>query len=111
MEKWEVIVRMKFPGKFSRRMKLIFEWKAFLIAYDLYDVEPEEFLKKDQMEQLFALIYGAAYWGRLKAGKKINFTYEDIVNAVGKLTTNDMNAISGAIKEAYMPAWLKTKKK
>lgn len=112
MEKWEVDIKMKFPGRLARKkMRLVFEWKAFLLAYDLYDVDPEEFLKKDQMEQLFALIYGAASWGRMKRGKKIFFTYEDIVSAVGKLTTNDMTAISEAIEAASMPQWLSGEKK
>ena len=111
MNNWEVEIRMKFPGHWPRKMKLIFEWKAFLIGYDLFDVDPEEFLKLDQNTQTAALIYGAAYWGRIKEGKKIFFSYEDTIIAIGRMTTNDMNAIAEAMQNAHMPKWMAPDKK
>ena len=108
MEKWEIEIKLKFQAMpFRMNIRFCFEWKAWLIAYDLFNVGPEEFSKMEADTQITALAYGAAYWGRMKRGKKIFFSYEDIAFALNKATKEENKRIMDAFSHAQFPEWLK----
>jgi hypothetical protein len=106
MNQWECELKLKF-GRRKRKVGFCFEWYAWLIAYSLFDCEPDEFMKKDQEEQLNALAYGAAYWFCIRRGKKIFFTYEDIIQALNKATREENKQIVEAFNYAQFPEWFK----
>jgi hypothetical protein len=108
MEKWQVELKLKFRGvPWKIKVGFSFEWKAWLIAYDLFDVSIEEFQKLDSEEQMTALCYGAAYWDRMKKGKRIFFSYEDIIFALDKATKEENKQLGEALNYAHFPEWLK----
>lgn len=84
-----------------------FEWKAWFIAWDLFDVGPDDFSKLEPDQQITALAYGAAYWDRVKQGKKVFFSYEDIVFALNKASKEENLRIPEAIQNAQFPEWMK----
>jgi hypothetical protein len=108
MEKWQTEIRLKV-GKFPFRFKVRFsyEWKAWLIAYELFDTGPEEFSKLDFDKQITGLAYGAAAWYRIKQGKKVFFTYADLKTALLKATKADNLKLTNAMSYAKFPDWLK----
>lgn len=108
MEKWQVELKLKFRGvPWKIKIMFSFEWKAWLIAYDLFDVSPEEFLKLGQEEQMNALCYSAAYWYKFKKGKKVFFSYEDIIYALDKAAKEENRQLGEALSYAYFPEWLR----
>jgi hypothetical protein len=108
MEKWQAVIRLKFR-KFPFRIKVCFsyEWKAWLLAYDLFNTDPENFSKLDLDKQVNALAYGAASWHRIKGGKKVFFTYDDLKDALLKASKAENLKLSNAMSYAKFPDWLK----
>lgn len=108
MEKWQAEIRLKFR-KFPFRIKVCFsyEWKAWLIAYDLFGTDPESFSKLDFDKQINALAYGAASWNRIKRGKKVFFSYDDLKDALLKASKADNLKLTSAMSYAKFPDWLK----
>ena len=108
MEKWQAEISLKFK-RVPWRIKVGFsyEWKAWLIAYDLLGMGPEEFGKIDVDKQLSALAFGAASWYRLKQGKSVFFTSEDIETALLNASKADNIEVINAMKYAQFPPWLK----
>lgn len=117
MMKWRCELKMKFRREayspfrvFSRyrkrRVGLRFEWKAWLIAYSVFDIDPSEFSKMETVKQVNALVYGAAAWDCMERGRKIFFTYDDIATALDKATREENAMIGETIKEAKFPGWL-----
>ena len=108
MEKWQTSLNLKFqrvPWKF--RVGFSYEWKAWLLAYDHFNCSPEEFSKMDIDKQSTALAFGAAAWDRMKKGKKVFFTYEDIVLALLKASKEENIKLAMAMSYASFPKWLK----
>lgn len=110
MNQWECELRLKF-GRRKRKVGFCFEWKAWLIAYDVFDLEPEEFLKKDPEDQMNALAYGAAFWFCVRRRTKVFFSYEDIVRALNKATREENKKLAEAMKYAQFPEWFTPDKK
>lgn len=110
MNQWETELRLRF-GLRKRKVGFCFEWKAWLIAYDVYDCEPDEFLKKDQEDQVNALAYGAAFWFCVRRRKKVFFTYPQIVRALNRATREENKKLGEALKFAQFPEWFTPDKK
>ena len=52
LEKWQVELNLRFPGvPWKFRVGFDYEWKAWLIAYELKEKEPSEFTKLPLDEQ------------------------------------------------------------
>jgi len=108
LEKWQTVINLKFPGcPWRIRTGFSYEWKAWLIAYELFDCSPEEFAKMDFDKQATALAYGAASWDRIKKGKKVFFTFDNMVNALLKSTKEENIRLVKALSYAQFPKWLK----
>ncbi len=114
--KWRTEIRLNFKrtgffrilGRFRKvNVGFRFEWKAWLIAYDVFDVDPDSFTRLDPEKQITALCYGAAVWDCVKTGKKTFFTYDDIWIALDKATKEENKRLGETIKEAQFPEWLK----
>jgi len=114
--KWRTEIKLNFKrnsilGLFKSFRKVnigfLFTWKAWLIAYDVFDVDPDSFTKLDQEKQIIALCYGAAVWDCIQAGKNVFFTYEDIRIGLDKATKEENRKLGETIKEAQFPDWLK----
>ena len=111
--KWRVKIKLKFRRKPRflgwkyRKIGFWFEWKAWLIAYDIYDTDPVEFTKLPVDDQMTALIYGGAVWNCIQTGKKQFFDYPDIKEALNYASKLDNIIIYEAIKEAQFPEWMK----
>jgi len=107
-EKWQTVINLKFKGcPWKIRIGFSYEWKAWLIAYDLFDCSPEEFNKMPIDKQSTAVAYGAAAWDRIKKGKKVFFTYDNIVEALLKATKEENMRLVKALEYAQFPKWLK----
>jgi len=107
MEKWQCELKLRFRGMpYKMRVIFSFEWKAWLIAYDLFDKSPEEFNKLEPEEQITALCYGAAYWDKIKKGRKVYFSYEDMVFALNKASKEENKMLAETLKYAQFPDWL-----
>lgn len=108
MDKWRTEIRLRFRlMPFKVRVGFCFEWKAWFIAWDLFSMGPDEFGKLEIEQQITALAYGAAYWDRVKQGKKVFFSYEDIVFALNKASKEENLRIPAAIKNSQFPDWMK----
>jgi hypothetical protein len=106
---WEAVLKLK-TGRLGLRRKKVgfcFEWKAWLIAYDVFDEDPEEFNKRDPDEQMNALAYGAAMWYAIKKRRKFGLFYEDICKALGRATLEENKKLAAALKFAQWPEWFK----
>lgn len=110
MEQWECEIRLKI-GLRKRLIRFAFEWKAWMIAYDVFDKKPEEFLKLDPEDQITALAYGAAMWDKIKHKKKVFFSHEDIVKGLNKASKEENKRLGESLKYAQFPEWMKSKKK
>lgn len=108
MEHWQTVLQLKIRGiPWKLKIGFDYEWKAWLLAYDLMQVGPEEFNKLDFDRQLTALAYGAAAWHLLKNGRRVYFTYEDIAEALLKATKAENKQLEQAMAYAKFPDWLK----
>jgi hypothetical protein len=110
MNQWEVELKLKF-GRRKRKVGFCFEWKAWLIAYDVFDVEPDEFLKKEPEDQMNALAYGAAFWFCVRRRKKVFFTYQQITDALLLASRAENLKLATAMKYAQFPEWFTPDKK
>ena len=113
MLQWEAVLKLR-TGRLGLRRKKIgfcFEWKAWLIAYDVFDLDPEEFQKKDPDEQMNALAYGAAMWYAIKKRKRFKLFYEDIVRALNRASLAENKKLAEALKFAQWPEWFNPEKK
>ena len=108
MEKWQTWISLKFK-RIPWRLKVGFdyEWKAWLIAYDLFSVDPQEFSKLDLDKQITGLAFGAASWHRIKQGKNVFFTYDDLSQALLKATKAENQKLINTMSYAKFPDWLK----
>jgi len=113
--KWRTEIRLNFKrtgffriiGRFRKiNIGFRFEWKAWLIAYDVFNVDPDSFTKLDPEKQIIALCYGAAIWDRIQSGKNVFFTYDDIRIGLDKATKEENRRLGETIKEAQFPDWL-----
>ena len=110
MFQWEAELKLRTGRLGLRKHKVgfCFEWKAWLIAYDVFDLDPEEFLKKDPEEQMNALAYGAAFWYAIKKRKRaFKLSYEDIKSALSRATLAENRILAEALKFAQWPEWFK----
>ena len=110
MEKWQAEIRLKFRGIWKITVCFSYEWKAWLIAYDLFNCSPEEFSKLDLDKQFTAISYGAAAWDLMKRGKGVFFTYDNIVKALENASKADNQRLAKAMEYAKFPEWLKAEK-
>lgn len=106
MENWQTAIRLKI-GLFKRMVRFDYEWKAWLLAYDLNGVGPDEFSKLDFDRQSTSLSYGAAMWYQMKKGKTVKFSYEDLRVALLKASKADNQKLIDAMGYAKFPEWLK----
>lgn len=90
-----------------RKIGFWFEWKAWLIAYDLHKTDPVEFTKLPVDDQMTALVYGGAVWHCIQTGKKRFFDYPDMKEALNQATKLENSTICNAINEAQFPDWMK----
>ena len=110
MEKWQTEISLKFkrvPWRF--KVGFTYEWKAWLLAYDHFNVGPEEFSKLDIDKQITGLAYGAASWHRIKQGKKVFFTFADIDQTLLHASKAENLKLIKAMTYAQFPDWLKGK--
>jgi len=108
MEKWQAEINLKFkrcPWRF--KVGFTYEWKAWLIAYDHFDLSPGEFLKLEREKQEMGLAYGAAAWHLLKKGKNVFFTYDDLAEALLKASKAENMKLTNAMSSASFPDWMK----
>jgi hypothetical protein len=108
MEKWQTEISLKFK-RVPWRIKVGFsyEWKAWLITYDLFSVDPEEFSKLDLDKQITSLAFGAASWHKIKQGKNVFFTYNDLSQALLKATKSENQKLINTMSYAIFPDWLR----
>ena len=108
MEKWQTQLSLRFPGiPWRIRVGFDYEWKAWLIAYDLKGMEPEDFSKLPIDQQMDALAYGAAAWHCMKKGKKVFFTPDNMTKALMRASKQENLLLAEAMTYAQFPAWLK----
>ena len=108
MEKWQTELNLKFKGVPWRfKVRFTYEWKAWLLAYDHFAVDPEEYSKLDLEKQVVGLAYGAAAWYLMKNKKKVFFTYDDLAEALLKASKAENQKLSDAMSYAKFPEWLK----
>jgi len=108
MERWEIILPLKFGGlRWPRKQGFSFEWKAWLIAYEVTECGPDAFNNLDGDRQVAALAYGAACWWSIKHRKKITFTMENIADGLMRASKADNLALAAALREAQFPEWMK----
>lgn len=108
MFQWEAVLKLRTGRLGLRKHKVgfCFEWKAWLIAYDVFDLEPEEFNKLDPEKQMNALAYGAAFWYVIKKRKgSFKLSYEDIATALSRATLAENRILAEALKFAQWPDW------
>ena len=110
--KWRIEIRLNFRrpiGLGFRKIKVgfRFEWAAWLIAYDVFDVGPDDFNKLSVDDQFNALAFGAAAWDCTQTGKRMFFNHKDIKIALDKASKEENRKIGETIKEAQFPEWLK----
>jgi len=110
LNQWEVELSLPFGWR-KRKVGFCFEWKAWMIGYDVFDCEPDEFTEKDPEDQFTALAYGAAFWYCVRRRKRVFFTYADIVRALNKASKEENKKIAQAFKYAQFPEWFKVDKK
>ena len=109
MEKWQTEISLKFkrvPWRF--KVGFTYEWKAWLIAYDVFSLSPEEFGKLDADKQITALAYGAASWHLMKQGKNVFFTFADIDQALLHASKAENLQLIKTMSYAKFPDWLKS---
>ena len=110
MFQWEAVLKLR-TGRLGLRKKKVgfcFEWKAWLIAYDVFDEDPDDFQKRDPDEQMNALAYGAAFWFAIKKRKRaFKLSYEDISLALSRATLAENRLLAEALKYAQWPDWFK----
>lgn len=112
MEKWRVKIKLKFRRKPKllgwkiRNVGFWFEWKAWLIAYDIFKTDPVKFSKLPIDDQMTSLIYGGAVWYCIQTGKKLKFDYPDLKEALNQASKIDNSIICSAITEAQFPDWM-----
>jgi len=107
MEKWQTELRLKFRGvPWKIRVGFSYEWKAWLIAYDIAAATPEEFAKLPLETQKNLLAYGAAAWHLMKRRKKVFFAPDDIATALMRASQADGLTLNRALSYARFPDWL-----
>lgn len=108
MEKWEVKIRLRLPGRLRKKSVLFtFEWGAWMIAYDHMNCGPDEFHELPPEAQVNAVSYGAALWGAVKRGGSAKFTYADIVSGLMRATREENTRIGEAMQYAKQPSWMR----
>ena len=108
MEKWQTRLKLRIKGiPWKISIGFSYEWKAWLIAYEVFQTSPEEFGKLDTDKQISALAYGAAYWDMMKRGKKIFFDFKDIDQALLHASKADNLQLIKTMSYAQFPDWLK----
>jgi len=111
--KWRVKIKLKFRRKSRflgwkyRKVGFWFEWKAWLIAYDIFKVGPVEFTKLPVDDQMTSLIYGGAVWHCIQTRKKMLFDYPELKEALNQASKMENGIICSAIGEAQFPEWMK----
>jgi len=108
MEKWETVLLLKFRLiPWRMKVRFCFEWKAWLIAYEKLGFGPEGLDKLPTDQQIDAIAYGAAAWARLKAGKKVYFTPEQLKEALMGASRAANLILAETLSYAQFPDWLK----
>jgi len=103
---WRTEIKLKFPGCRRRRVAFRYEWKAWLLAYEVMKMGPEEFHELPPDVQLTAVHYGAAVWERMVHRKSTYFTYDDMVEALNKASKEDNILLATTMGEARFPEWM-----
>ena len=107
MEKWQTSLRLKIRGiPWKVKIGFDYEWKAWLLAYDITQTGPTEFIKLDTDRQVMILAYGAAAWHLMKRGRNVYFTPEDIAEALLRATKAENNQLVAAMAYARWPEWM-----
>lgn len=108
MEKWQTRLRLKFKRiPFKIKVGFDYEWKAWLIAYDHLKISPEEFAQMDLDRQLTVLAFGAASWHRIKQGKNVPFSYDDLIAALLRASKAENQRLTETMSYAKFPDWMK----
>ena len=108
MEEWQAEIKLRFKGLFKITVRFSFEWRAWLLAYDIFNCSPKEFSKLDLDKQFTAISYGAAAWDLMKRRKGVFFTYDNIVQALSDASKADNQRLAKAMEYAQFPEWLKS---
>ena len=110
----KVKLKMRTKGLYrlfgSYRKKIIgfrFEHYAWFFAFDYHNVDPWQFDKLTDMEQLVSICYGAAKWDALEKGKKFPYTVKDMEMALRKASMETNEYIGTAMAQATWPGWMK----
>lgn len=107
MPEWRTTLKLKFPGIPRRRViGFRYEYAAWLIAYDLFGVDLDEFSNLDADKQITAIHYGAAVWDRVKLGKGVYFTYEEMVGALSRASKAENIHLAEVMSNAQFPEWM-----
>jgi hypothetical protein len=107
MDKHQAKIRLRFRGIFRISVRFSFEWKAWLLAYDLYNCSPQEFSEYDIDKQFTALCFGAASWDLMKRGRSVYFTFDDMTKALNAASKADNRKLADTMKYAQFPDWLR----
>ncbi len=108
MERWETELMLKFRyAPWKLRIRFCFEWKAWLIAYEITGLGPEQFNKLPTDRQVDAIAFGAAQWARVKEGKKPFFTADQMKEALMRASRAENLKLTEALAYAQFPDWLK----
>lgn len=108
MPDWRVEIRLKFPGiPLRRKVGFRYEWKAWLLACDVFKIDMPEFSELELDIQVTAIHYGAAAWDMMTKGRRVYFTYDDMVRALNKASKEDNILLAETMKKAQWPEWMK----
>lgn len=108
MPDWRVEIRLKFPGiPFSRKIGFRYEWKAWLLAYEVFGLDIEQFGDMEPDMQVTAIHYGAAAWDMMTKGRRLYFTYDQMVGALSKASKEDNILLANTMANAQFPEWMK----
>jgi len=106
---------LKFPAKgvkrlFSRytKKKIGFRYThwALFRAMDVLECSPSDLEKQPEDEQLMAISFGAAEWDRLKTGKRVFFSYEEMKAALERGSIQQGRRLGEAWANISMPDWM-----
>jgi len=106
MEKSEVILRLRI-GLIKRKVGFTYEWKAWLMAWDMTGGNPEDFGKQPLDLQMSSLAYGAASWYQMKRGKPMRYTFGQVTEALLRASKADNIRLAKAMEYAQFPEWIK----
>ena len=114
--KHRIELDLKFPAKgfmkiFGRlqKKKVGFRFTHFALftALDVFECEPSDFEKKSEMDQLFAIAYGAAVHDAIKTGEPVFFSFDDIKKAFMMGSVEQAEALGKAWANASYPQCIK----